>query len=779
MSRHWLSRISRIVARVLSWLMRVFSRRRMLQQPSTQDVVEDHNTTGKSSSQATVEPSDYRRSVEVGGSVENSTIAIGDHATVIRYNNYTKSAVPGESNRFGVPYPYNPYFSGREETLSQLHEQLSQKSAIAMTQVQAVSGLGGIGKTQTAVEYAYRYYKEVYSTVLWVSADTKATLETDYAAIAEQLALPNVHQLKPSEKIVAVRAWLNTNDGWLLVFDNADEPDLLLDWMPGASRGKVLITSRASTLDQLGIDSPIVLDVLTPTETVELLFKRTGVEKTTEAIDDAIALNTELDGLPLALEQASAYIRNQRITIGLYLSAYRKRGLTQLEKAKARTGRYPSSVLKTWQLNMESVTAEEPAAAVLLQFSAQLSPEQIPTFIFMGDVSNLCEPLKQYVGSASRFEEQLLAANELLALLNRYSLVKWDVTGKSYSVHRLVQAVVRSQTEESKITELLEQVIDAVTYHYSGDDYKQWPLCTQLLPHWLHLAQLGRERDITTQKLGQLCHFAGRFLFEQARYQESEVLLKQCLQIEKKCLGVEHLDIATSLRRLADLYKGQSRLGEAEPLYRESLRIYRKHLHSGHPDIANSLNNLASLCKHQSRYEEAESLYKEALHIRRKQLGTTRPDVASSLTNLASLYRCQERYEEAEALLNQALPMFKSQLGDSHPYVAIALLNLADIHREQGYYEEAEPLYEEVLRIRRKQFGDNHPVVRSTLIGLRELYESQVDVALSLNSLAGLAGSRGKHDEAESLYEQALYILIKRLGEEHTTTQSVRNNLAD
>ena len=206
-----------------------------------------------------------------------TTIGIVEREAVVNITYGTAPLPTGELNPFGVPFQRNYAFTGRETVLEKLHKQLLSNDKAAMTQVQAISGLGGIGKTQTAVEYAYRYYPIVYKTVLWVTADNAINLATDFARIADQLALPNAATMKQEEKVSAVKAWLNNHQDWLLIFDNADEPTVLGQWMPTNPAGKVLVTSRASVLDAVGIPHPIALDVLTAPEAVALLYERTGI----------------------------------------------------------------------------------------------------------------------------------------------------------------------------------------------------------------------------------------------------------------------------------------------------------------------------------------------------------------------------------------------------------------------------------------------------------------------------------------------------------------------
>ncbi|NJM99427.1 MAG: tetratricopeptide repeat protein, partial [Phormidesmis sp. RL_2_1] len=420
------------------------------------------------------------------------------------------------------------------------------------------------------MEYAYRYYYDqpVYAAIFWVNADTEATLASDFASIAEQVSVPGAQILQQDDKIRAVRRWLNTHDDWLLIFDNADHPDGLPIWMPTNPKGKVLITSRASLFDQLGIATPIALDVLSEAEALMLLFERTGMPRTPEAEADAKVLNQLLDGLPLALEQACAYIKRQQIGFGAYIRAYRNQGLTQLEKAKAKTGRYPSSVLKTWHLNMAAVDNENPAATALLKVSSFLAPDEIPERILIAGAAHLEAELGDYFQGSARDQKGAddagdetvsLALRELLSLLSQYSLVRWSGALSSYSVHRLVQAVVRDQITAEQAATCLAQVTAAVAYAYPGQDFGQWPQCRQLLPHWLRIVEQAKAISSRSAALGLVCNQAGFFLNEQGRYGEAEPLLVEALAIRKTELGDRHPSTATSLNNLAGLYDSQGR----------------------------------------------------------------------------------------------------------------------------------------------------------------------------------------------------------------------------
>src|SRR6266571_3853112 len=207
-----------------------------------------------------------------------------------------------------VPYARNPYFTGRDTILQNLHEALSRDSATALTQGYAISGLGGIGKTQTAVEFSYRYRSE-YRFIFWIRAETEVALQAGFVEIAKLLDLPEQHATNLADTVQALKHWLEHTSEWLLVFDNADAPELLKAYYPRTPRGHILLTSRAQLFDTLGIDSTFALAKMTPEEALDFLYKRTArAQSDPTEKHTAEKLASELGYLPLALEQAAAYI---------------------------------------------------------------------------------------------------------------------------------------------------------------------------------------------------------------------------------------------------------------------------------------------------------------------------------------------------------------------------------------------------------------------------------------------------------------------------------------
>ena len=649
------------------------------------------------------------------------------------------------------------FFTGRDRVLADLHERLTQDSAAALSQTQAISGLGGIGKTQTAVEYAYRYRRE-YGAVFWVRSETFTELTTGFVEIARRLDLPQKDAQDPNDTVAAVKRWLEQQSDWLLIFDNADAPKLVKSFRPQAAHGHILLTSRAQVFGVVGIARPVALEKMEPQEAVDFLFKRTGCDSMNLAEQDAASqLAAELDYLPLALEQVGAYIQEEQICVQDYLPNYRQLCLELLEQYEPVAGDYSKSVATTWKLNFQQVEKVSPVSVDILRVSAFLSPEAIPYELLQQGANELGDAIAKALADQ---DENSLALNQLLTPLARYSLIRRGPESKTYSIYRLVQEVVKANLDEESRYLWAERMVRAVAQVFPDpEDYGNWEGCDRLLPH----AQVAVQAvlDLEFEAVGLLLIQTGTYLSERGRYSEAEPLLVKSLEMRQRLLGEEHSDIATSINNLALLYHDQGQYSNAEPLLVQALEMRQRLLGEEHPDVATGLNNLAVLYDSQGRFNEAKPLYVKALEMRQRLLGEEHPDVATSLNNLAAFYKSQGRYSEAEPLYVQALELKKRLLGKKHPGVALSLNNLAFLYNAQGRYSEAEPLYVQALELKKRLLGEKHP-----------------DFALSLNNLAALYDNLGRHSEAEALYLQVLELRKQLLGEEHPDIATSLNNLA-
>ncbi len=693
------------------------------------------------------------------------------------------------------PMSRNAYFTGREDILEAL-----RAGFMSGQSTQALSGLGGVGKTQTALEYAYRY-EDHYRFVLWAKAHTRESLTTDFIMLAALLNLPEKDEQDQTITITALKRWLDSHSDWLLVLDNADDLAMAREFLPTRKTGHILLTTRAQNTKPIAV--PHEVEKMNSREGALFLLSRLGEIKKGDSLDsapaalrdEAEALSTDLDGLPLALDQAAAFIEEQPSTLEEYRQLYEKaRG--QLLNRRGDLAYDHPSVTVTFSLAFDKVANANPAAADLLRVCAFLQADAIPEEIFAEGAMELGEALSAVMDSP-------LGLSDVFKEAGRFSLLKRHLNVRTVSVHRLVQAVLKEEMGEDDKKLWAERAVHGVNAVFPEVEHSNWPTCERLIAHAEGLAAVINDYGFEFWESALLLNLAGVYLSKRAQYNEAEPLLEQSLAIWEKSLGAEHPYTATSLNNLAKFYYTQGRYEKAEPLYARALAILEKALGAEHPHTVACLNNLAVLYESQGRYEKAEPLHERALAIREKVLGTNHPDTATSLNNLAGLYKSQGRYEKVEPLYEQALAISEKALGAEHPDTATSLNNLAGLYESQGRYENAEPLYLRALAIREKALGAEHPDMAGSLNNLANLYHSQgryeraeplheralaiiektlgaehPDTAMSLNNLAGLYESQGRYEKAKPLYERALAISEKALGAEHPDTATSLNNLA-
>ncbi|HEY1352043.1 MAG TPA: NB-ARC domain-containing protein, partial [Ktedonobacteraceae bacterium] len=287
---------------------------------------------------------------------------------------------------WNIPLARNPFFTGREDLLQQLYDLLHTTQATAISQPQALHGLGGIGKTQLAVEYAYRFAQE-YQTILWARANTTEALHASYAEIARVLKLPQQNAQKQEVIIQAVKGWLRTSPGWLLILDNADDLNVAQPFLPTPFAGHLLLTTRAQILGKLV--RPLEVNTLNAQRGALLLLRRAGVISAHAALETATAadrtvameLTEELGGLPLALDQAGAYIEEMQCSLADYQQQYRTRRAKLLAHRGTLVDDHPEPVATTWSISFQKVAMANPLAAELLRACAFLAPDAIPEML--------------------------------------------------------------------------------------------------------------------------------------------------------------------------------------------------------------------------------------------------------------------------------------------------------------------------------------------------------------------------------------------------------------
>ncbi|NEP58658.1 MAG: tetratricopeptide repeat protein [Symploca sp. SIO2G7] len=672
---------------------------------------------------------------------------------------------------------------GRDDALLSLHQKLQEKERVAIC---AIAGMGGIGKTELALQYSlYHQKQKTYpGGICWLQAGgvdvgidivkfarTKLDLQPPDGELQDQVSY----------------CWGHWREGEVLVvLDDVRDYQQIEPYLPPAElRFKVLITSRRQWLGEF---EQLNLEVLSAEESLELLVSFVGEKRIQQEINEAQQLCGDLGYLPLGLELVGRYLKRKQ---DLPLAQMRQRLRLEHRSLEKRSPDMTAKrgVAAAFELSWQELDESAQELGCLLSIFA-LAP--IP----WGLVEQ-CLPEQDEEDLEDLRDESLLG----------WSLLERSGEG-SYQLHQLIREFFRSKLEQLVEAKELKRrfcqvmVVEAqkIPHTPTQRDIAQ---TAPIIPHLAEAATVHKNwlsnEDLITPFVG-----LGRFHEGQGSYLPAVEWYEKCCLETKTRLGDENPYMAASLNNLALLYCSQGRYDEAEPFYLQALKLWKKLFGNEHTSVATSFNNnLAGLYELQGRYEEAEPLYQQALELRKKLLGNEHPDVATSINNLAALYDSQGRYDKAEPLYLQTLELDKKLLGNEHPHMATSINNLAGLYDSQGRYDKAEPLYLQALALKKKLFGNEHPSVATSINNLAALYDSQErydkaeplylqalalrkkllgnehpHVAASINNLAAIYDSQRRYNEAEHLYLQALELRKKLLGNEHPDVATSINNLA-
>jgi tetratricopeptide (TPR) repeat protein len=684
----------------------------------------------------------------------------------------TQISVTASDKPLNLPYPsLGMLFKGREEFLKQIHEGFKRDPTRtqAITARHAIHGLGGIGKTRAAIEYAWRFAGD-YTALLFVTAETPSDFRAKVAALCSTLRTADGVTDETARFDSAV-GWLDDekHSGWLLIVDNVDTPEAAKEvekHVAPLKGGNILITGRLNEWP------PFInahgMEVLSPDAATEFLLARTADKREARADDPAQAreLARELDGLALALEQAAAFIRRHTASFQEYRRRWQEADQRVRDWHDARVMQYERPLATTWQATVDILP---PAARALLRIVSWLAPEPLPRFLFDYDTAapkNLRvlfqnreaprEILRALSGDPAAEPEAALASLRDFSLLRLAKGAKFENEGQ---LHRVVALITRERQSDEERTKSLESALELVDFAAVGlpNDVRHWPLWDPLRPHIRQVCDSSGDNRHVSRLLNNL----GLFLATKAQYAEAEGLYQRALAIDEKSLGLEHPDVAVRLNNLAQLLKETNRLEEAEPMMRRALAIDEKSFGPEHPEVATDLNNLAQLLRGTNRLKEAEPIMYRVLAIYEKSLGAEDPKVAICLNNLAHLLKETNRLEEAEPMMRRVLAIDEKSFGLEHPEVALDLNNLAQLLQATNRLEEAEPMMCRALAIYERNFGSEHP-----------------RVAICLNNLAHLLKKTNRLEEAEPMMRRVLAIDEKSFGLEHPEVALDLNNLA-
>jgi hypothetical protein len=674
----------------------------------------------------------------------------------------------------------NPGFTGRGELLGQVRDRLRAGGKA----VQALHGMGGVGKTQLALEYAHRF-AQTYDLAWWVEAEQPALIGDQFAALADELGCAEAGAGTKRIQTIVLRE-LRQRDGWLLVFDNAVEPDSIREWLPSGN-GHVLITSRRPRWGDKA--STLKIDVLTRAESVAMLRGRLPSLGEPEA--DQLA--ERLGNLPLAIAQAAGFMDESGTTAAEYLALLHDKA--EAIMGVAPPGDYPRSLAAATSLSADQLANSDLAAAELASLCAFLAPEPISQGMITSAAAELPAAL------ASRAADGV-AWGETVALLGRSALAQIDPG--QLQMHRLTQAILRDHLTltPAQAAETRDRTEAILADNDPGDPANPatWPRWAPLMPHLLAADLAGTGNPALRSTACNACwyllargdarsaHGLASRLYERWRnrlgadhpdtltiandlawaladlgdYRAAGVRDEDTLERRRRVLGEDHRDtLATATNLVATL--GQ--LGElqaARELAEDTLERCRPGLGEDHPHTLLAASNLAATLREMGEIQAALELSEDILERRRRVLGEDHPSTLSAARHVAANLRTLGHTQAARDLGEDIFGRMRRVLDADHPNTLGAAIELAATLRAMGEWRAAQVLTEDTLDRMRRVLGEDHP----TTLG------AAADLAATLRAM-------GERRAAQDLTEDTLDRMRRVLGEDHPTTRALAAETED
>ncbi|MFI0373267.1 FxSxx-COOH system tetratricopeptide repeat protein [Actinomadura sp. 1N219] len=637
-------------------------------------------------------------------------------------------------------------FVGRNDELAELDAALADPGGVV---VQAVHGLGGVGKSALAAQWAHRH-ADAHVLTWWITADSMAAVTSGLADLARML-VPEMTRSTPGaiaqeEQAAWAQRWLAAHTGWLVVLDNVTNPADVAQLVTSAPSGRFLVTSRLREGWYDLAPALIELDVLSASESQELLARIAASGRPAADLDGVAELCAELGYLPLAVKQAGAYIRQTHLSPRAYLELLRTDPAALYDQT-ARGADPQRTIARIWRVTLDHLAATAPLTGDVLRILAWWAPADIPR--------RLLAPLSDPVQIAT-------ALGDLAA----YNMITLDAD--TITVHRLVQAVARTPDPDDPhrhatdidhargyATRLLKEAVPTDYGAPTG-----WPLWRTLVPHIDALTSFASPTT-STATTARLLDRTGLFLSDQGDSARAITYHQHALTTFERVLGTDHAETVASRNGLARAHQSAGNSARAIPLFSQVLADFERILGPDHRDTLISRSDLAKGHMLEGHVARAVTLFRQVLADFERILGPDHPETLISRHNLARGYMAAENTVRAIPLSQQALVDLERVFGPDHPNTLAARYTLAHAYQSAGDLVNALPLFVKILAAEERVLGADHP----TALGSR-------------NSLARSYLMVGDLIRAIPLFEENLSARERVLGHDHPHTLGSRGNLA-
>src|SRR5579862_1014927 len=576
----------------------------------------------------------------------------------------------------------NDHFVGRANDLERLRNMLCDNKPAKFNHRVAIFGMGGVGKTQVAIQYVVTY-KSQYDSVFWITAADLAGLLLGFQEIAAMTKCTDGQTTDAVSVAKQVLRWFESQSSWLLVLDNGDDISVISHYLPDVSDcgGHILITTRnpnATDIPTQGLEIA-VFDVETAAHMLLLRADRENPENP-EVQKEATSIVKELGFLALAIEQAATFIRVSLKDIFKFLPVYSANRKKILAQRPRENWPYEQVVATTWSLSFEVIKKTDDHAAQLLNLFAFLNPDGILLEFLEAGKAGLCEPLKTLIGDSFEFPRAL-------GLLEQFSLIRRPDYGQMISIHRLIQTILKDNLSGEGKRAFMEMAVSLIRCAFPKFDEGTRLICrkyqAQVVEPLLNLSELGSEgvADISVR--------VGTFMYNDGKYSGAEQFESKAVEIYTGIFGAADQRTLRSMNNLAEIYGSLGRVKDAVDLHEKVLEVWRRTLGEKHKDTLSSMNNLAETYASLGRVKDAVDLHERVLEVRRRTLGEEHPVTLTSMYNLASAYWSSDRPNEAIDLFERELDACRSVYGERDRGTIASLINLFHRYTDIGRTEDA------------------------------------------------------------------------------------------